>query len=157
MHSIFEYRHWIKNCITHFVCVFDWVYSITIGQRRWIGSYRGLGDQSAFGTRSSTFLSKITYLIGAAFIVATIFLFKLSIPTKSLETMVMQGTPDAQHTHEHNGQPCEHEHEQGNVPHAAGVSEDAPQVGMQKVAEEEKQTPGVEEMPATDAQKETGK
>ena len=117
----------------------------------------GLGDQSAFGTRSSTFLSKITYLIGAAFIVATIFLFKLSIPTKSLETMVMQGTPDAQHTHEHNGQPCEHEHEQGNVPHAAGVSEDAPQVGMQKVAEEEKQTPGVEEMPATYAQKETCK
>ena len=69
----------------------------------------------------------------------------------------MQGIPDAQHTHEHNGQQCEHEHEQGNVPHAAGVSEDAPQVGMQKVAEEEKQTPSVEEKPATDAQKEAGK
>ena len=95
----------------------------------------GLGDQSAFGTRSSTFLSKITYLIGAAFIVATIFLFKLSIPTKSLETMVMQGIPDAQHTHEHNGHQGEHEH--GNVPHSAGVSEDASKAGMQKVAEEE--------------------
>lgn len=97
----------------------------------------GLGDQSAFGTRSSTFLSKVTYLIGAAFIVATIFLFKLSIPTRPLETMAMQGIPDAQHTHEHNGQACEHEHEHGSVPHAAGVSDDASQVGMQKVAEEE--------------------
>ena len=144
----------------------------------------GLGDQSAFGTRSSTFLSKITYLIGAAFIVATIFLFKLSIPTRSLETMVTQEIPAAPHAHDHG------EHEHGSVPHAEGVSDDAPQVGMQKVAEEEssktglegsyhhaamkeetsqdqsmgmnpvekeKQTSSVEEMPATSAQKETGK
>ena len=93
----------------------------------------GLGDQSAFGTRSSTFLSKVTYLIGAAFIVATIFLFKLSIPTRSLETMVTQETPAAPHAHGHG----EHEHEHGSVPHAEGVSDDAPQVGMQKIAEEE--------------------
>lgn len=106
----------------------------------------GLGDQSAFGTRSSTFLSKITYLIGAAFIVATIFLFKLSIPTRHLETMAMQGIPDAEHTHEHNGQACEHEHEHehGSVPHAEGVSDDASQMGMQKVAEEESSKAGPE-------------
>lgn len=97
----------------------------------------GLGDQSAFGTRSSTFLSKVTYLIGAAFIVATIFLFKLSIPTKSLETMVTHEIPATQHTHEHGEQECEHEHEHGNVPPAAGASDDASKVGMQKVAEEE--------------------
>lgn len=98
----------------------------------------GLGDQSAFGTRSSTFLSKVTYLIGAAFIVATIFLFKLSIPTKSLETMVTQEIPAAQHTHEHS------EHERGNVPHAAGASDDASKVGMQHVAEEESSKKGLE-------------
>ncbi|MBE7445107.1 MAG: preprotein translocase subunit SecG [Planctomycetia bacterium] len=40
----------------------------------------GLGDQSAFGTRTSTFLTKVTYLIGAAFIVTTVFMFKLSVP-----------------------------------------------------------------------------
>ncbi|OHC06120.1 MAG: preprotein translocase subunit SecG, partial [Planctomycetes bacterium RIFOXYB12_FULL_42_10] len=91
----------------------------------------GLGDQSAFGTRSSTFLSKITYLIGAAFIVATIFLFKLSIPTRSLETMVTQEIPAAPHAHDHGEH--EHEHEHGSVPHAEGVSDDASQVGMQKV------------------------
>ena len=94
----------------------------------------GLGDQSAFGTRSSTFLSKVTYLIGAAFIVATIFLFKLSIPSKSLETMVTHEIPAAQHTHEHS------EHEHGSVPHADGAS----QVGMQKVAEEESSKTGLE-------------
>ncbi|MBM2835260.1 MAG: secG [Candidatus Brocadiaceae bacterium] len=98
----------------------------------------GLGDQSAFGTRSSTFLSKVTYLIGAAFIVATIFLFKLSIPSKSLETMVTQEIPAAQHTHEHS------EHEHGNVPHAAGASDDASKVGMQDVAEEESSKTGLE-------------
>jgi len=102
----------------------------------------GLGDQSAFGTRSSTFLSKVTYLIGAAFIVATIFLFKLSIPTKSLETMVTQEIPAAQHTHEHNGQACEHEH--GSAPQASGVSDDASKVGMQDVAEEESGKTGLE-------------
>ena len=146
----------------------------------------GLGDQSTFGTRSSTFLSKVTYLIGAAFIVATIFLFKLSIPTRSLETMVTQEIPAAPHAHDHG----EHEHEHGSVPHAAGVSDDDSKVGMQKVGEEglgktgpegsyhhatmkegtsqgqpmgmnpveeEKQTSSVEEKPVTGAKKETGK
>ena len=102
----------------------------------------GLGDQSAFGTRSSTFLSKITYLIGAAFIVATIFLFKLSIPTRSLETMVTQEIPAAPHAHDHGEH--EHEHEHGSVPHAEGVSDDASQVGMQKVTEEESSKTGLE-------------
>ncbi|GJQ48090.1 protein-export membrane protein SecG [Candidatus Kuenenia stuttgartiensis] len=63
----------------------------------------GLGDQSAFGTRTSSFLTQVTYLIGAAFIVATIFLFKLSSPTGDLGTMM---------THEHREpqEPQEHEH-----------------------------------------------
>lgn len=38
----------------------------------------GLADQSAFGTRTSTFLGKLTYFIGAAFIVSTLCLTKLS-------------------------------------------------------------------------------
>lgn len=97
----------------------------------------GLGDQSAFGTRSSTFLSKVTYLIGAAFIVATIFLFKLSLPTKSLETMVTHEIPATQHTHEHGEREGEHEHEHGNVPHAEGGRDATTNVGMQNVAEEE--------------------
>lgn len=101
----------------------------------------GLGDQSAFGTRTSTFLSKVTYLIGAAFIVATIFLFKLSIPTKTIDTMITQGVPESQHTHEHPG----HEgHEHGDVPHAEGKPGDTSAVGMQNVAEEEASKPAQE-------------
>jgi hypothetical protein len=65
-------------------------------------------------------------------------LFKLSIPTKSLETMVTQEIPAAQHTHEHS------EHEHGNVPHDAGASDDASKVGMQDVAEEESGKTGLE-------------
>ncbi|MBI2472310.1 MAG: preprotein translocase subunit SecG [Planctomycetes bacterium] len=98
----------------------------------------GLGDQSAFGTRSSTFLSKVTYLIGAAFIVATIFLFKLSIPTKSLETMITQEMPAAQHTHEHpaHERGGVHEHAAGEPSHATGATDAASGVGMQHVAKE---------------------
>src|SRR5574341_973721 len=61
----------------------------------------GLGDQAAFGTRTSTFLSKVTYLIGAAFIVATVFLFKLSIPSKMVDTAIKQEVPAIAHAHEH--------------------------------------------------------
>lgn len=82
----------------------------------------GLGDQSAFGTRTSTFLTKVTYLIGAAFIVATVFLFKLSVPTKTIHTMVPQEVPEAQHTH-------------GAVSHPEAKTGNAPDIGMQNVGE----------------------
>ncbi|GAN34550.1 MAG: preprotein translocase subunit SecG [Candidatus Brocadia sp. AMX2] len=90
----------------------------------------GLGDQAAFGTRTSTFLTKVTYLIGAAFIVATVFLFKLSIPTRGISTMITQEAPESQHTHNHTP------HEHGDVPHTAGNAGDTSAVGMQNVAEE---------------------
>lgn len=75
----------------------------------------GLGDQSAFGTRTSSFLTQVTYLIGAAFIVATIFLFKLSSPTGDLGTMMThehqeQQEQQEQQEHEH-GEDCDHDHE----------------------------------------------
>ena len=94
----------------------------------------GLGDQSAFGTRTSTFLSKVTYLIGAAFIVATVFLFKLSVPTKAISTMVTQEAPEAQHTHKHLAHEEQHAH--GDVPHTEGKTVDTSAVGMQNVLEE---------------------
>ena len=69
----------------------------------------GLGDQSAFGTRTSSFLTQVTYLIGAAFIVATIFLFKLSSPTGDLGTMMTHEHHEHQE-HEH-GEDCDHDHD----------------------------------------------
>ncbi|MEP9412520.1 MAG: preprotein translocase subunit SecG [Candidatus Brocadia sp.] len=93
----------------------------------------GLGDQAAFGTRTSTFLTKVTYLIGAAFIVATVFLFKLSIPAKVINTMANREIPEAQHTHQH----LAHQgHEHGDVPHTEGKAEDTSTVGMRNVTEE---------------------
>ncbi|MEK6559242.1 MAG: preprotein translocase subunit SecG, partial [Planctomycetota bacterium] len=95
----------------------------------------GLGDQSAFGTRTSTFLTKVTYLIGAAFIVTTIFLFKLSIPTKTLSTVLTEEVPAEQHAHEHLAHEGECKH--GDVPHAEGQSSNVSNVGMQDVAKEQ--------------------
>ncbi|MCF6154233.1 MAG: preprotein translocase subunit SecG [Candidatus Brocadia sp.] len=94
----------------------------------------GLGDQAAFGTRTSTFLTKVTYLIGAAFIVATVFLFKLSIPARGISTMITQEAPETQHTHNHPAHGDQHGH--GDIPHTERKAGDASAVGMQNVAEE---------------------
>ncbi len=93
----------------------------------------GLGDQSAFGTRTSTFLTKITYLLGAAFIVATVFLFKLSVPTKTIHTMVPQEVPEAQHTHKHATN--EEQHTPGDVSHPEAKTGNVSDIGMQNVDE----------------------
>ncbi|MFO0794228.1 MAG: preprotein translocase subunit SecG [Candidatus Brocadiaceae bacterium] len=93
----------------------------------------GLGDQAAFGTRTSTFLTKVTYLIGAAFIVATIFLFKLSIPTRN--TIIPMEPPTVQRSHEHPGHKGEHEH--GGVPHKEETPGETAAVGMQTVEEKQ--------------------
>ena len=96
----------------------------------------GLGDQSAFGTKTGTFLSKITYLLGAAFIVTTVFLFKLSVPVSPLKTITTHEAPLSQHTHEH-----EHEHsaQEGGYGHG-DVHQDekvdaTDNLGMQSVEE----------------------
>ena len=102
----------------------------------------GLGDQSAFGTRTSTFLSKVTYLIGAAFIVATIFLFKLSIPTKTIGTDVIQEMPAEHSEHEHLAHEGEHKH--GDVPHTEGQASDVSDIGMQNIVEERAGEPAQE-------------
>lgn len=94
----------------------------------------GLGDQAAFGTRTSTFLTKITYLIGAAFFVATVFLFKLSIPARAIQTMVPQESSEAQHAHEHHAHEEPHTHE--DVSHTGEKAGETSALGMQKVTEE---------------------
>lgn len=98
-----------------------------------LASIGGLGDQAAFGTRTSTFLTKVTYLVGAAFIVATIFLFKLSIPTRSINTLTTQETP-AQHAHDHDHN-HEGEHDHGGAPHSEPEAGKPSKFGMQNVVE----------------------
>lgn len=99
----------------------------------------GLGDQAAFGTRTSTFLTKITYLIGAAFIVATIFLFKLSINnTNMMNTRAARGIPASQHEHPMHEEEHDHDHEHAHpsIPHTKGETDKAPGVGMQSIPDD---------------------
>lgn len=94
----------------------------------------GLGDQSAFGTRTNTFLTQVTYLVGAAFIVATIFLFKMSIPAKTMDAIVTEHVPSGQHTHDENSAHPEHEgHAHGGTPHAREEKDKGSDLGMQNV------------------------
>ncbi|MDR4508898.1 MAG: preprotein translocase subunit SecG [Candidatus Brocadiaceae bacterium] len=102
----------------------------------------GLGDQAAFGTRTSSFLTQVTYLIGAAFIVTTILLFKLSVPTEKLESMITQEMPAGRHASEHDEHAGhdhgEHEgHDHGAVPDNGAETTESSQFSMQNVQEEQ--------------------
>lgn len=125
------------------ICVFM-IGSILLqsGKGGGLAAIGGLGDQSAFGTRTSTFLSKVTYLIGAAFIVTTIFLFKLTVDTRTIHTIATEEAPAAQHTHEH----LLHEegHTHGDVPVAEEAAGKTSLPGMQKVDEEQSNKSGQE-------------
>ncbi|HHT9106261.1 MAG TPA: preprotein translocase subunit SecG [Candidatus Wujingus californicus] len=94
----------------------------------------GLGDQSAFGTKTGTFLSKITYLLGAAFIVTTVLLFKLSVPVSPLKTITTHEVPLSQHTHEHEPSAHESGYGHGDV-HQDEKVDATDNLGMQSVEE----------------------
>ncbi len=97
----------------------------------------GLGDQSAFGTKTGTFLSKITYLLGAAFVVTTVLLFKLSVPESPLKTLTTHEAPLSQHTHEHEHEHSAHEEGYGHGDAHQDEKVDATDnLGMQGVGEE---------------------
>ena len=89
-----------------------------------LASIGGLGDQSAFGTKTSSLLTQVTYLLGAAFIVATILLFKLSIPVSTINPLVGHGRHESQHAHDHDV-----------VPHAEGKTGKSDKFGMQGMGE----------------------
>ncbi len=109
----------------------------------------GLGDQSAFGTRTSTFLTKVTYLIGAAFIVATVFLFKLSISTTMMHTMVPHEVSEVPHTHDHPVPEAQHVHGD-NCSHPEGQESSPTNIGMQAVEEKPSDSAAQKSSPQTD-------
>lgn len=104
-----------------------------------LASIGGLGDQSAFGTKTSSFLTQVTYLFGAAFIVATIFLFKLSIPMSAINPLIGHDSHETQHVH---GDECEHEHD--DVPHAEGKAGKTDKFGMQGMGDGKPTAPAQE-------------
>ncbi|MBI2560424.1 MAG: preprotein translocase subunit SecG [Planctomycetes bacterium] len=59
-------------------CVLVLLILLQAGKGGGLAALGGLTDQTAFGTKTGTFLSKVTYLVGAAFIVTTICLTKIT-------------------------------------------------------------------------------
>ncbi|MGQ3685388.1 MAG: preprotein translocase subunit SecG [Candidatus Loosdrechtia sp.] len=115
------------------LCVFlIGVILLQSGKGGGLAAIGGLGDQTAFGTRTSTFLTKVTYLIGAAFIVATILLFKLSMDTNIMNTKSIRETPVTQHDHDHPVHTGE-EHKHAVPPSPASETDNTSKFGMQEV------------------------
>jgi protein translocase SecG subunit len=117
------------------LCVFlIGVILLQSGKGGGLAAIGGLGDQTAFGTRTSTLLTKVTYLIGAAFIVTTILLFKLSMNTNVMNARDIRVTPVMQHDHahdhsEHDGE----EHGHAASPYKENGTDNASGFGMQDV------------------------
>ena len=107
-----------------------------------LASIGGLGDQSAFGTKTSSFLTQVTYLFGAAFIVTTIFLFKLSIPVSSINPRVGHGSHALQHEHGDEG-----DHDHNAAPHAAGKMGKKSKFEMQGAEDGKQAAPTQESIP----------
>jgi protein translocase SecG subunit len=111
----------------------------------------GLADQSAMGTQTGGILAKVTYLVGAVFIVATLFLTKLTLNSMHGTSALRQEmTTSLQHEHaghedvvdEHAGHdhaPGEHvDHPQVAVEEAVGVGKSIGMKAVDVAGEEQK-------------------
>ncbi len=103
----------------------------------------GLADQSAMGTQTGGILAKITYLVGAVFIVATLFLTKMTLTSMhGVDNIRSEMSTSLEHDHAshenavdehagHNHAPGEHvDHTQAVTENAVGA---AKSVGMKAV------------------------
>lgn len=90
----------------------------------------GLADQSAMGTQTGGILAKITYLVGAVFIVATLFLTKLTLTSiHGTDTLRREMSTSLQHDHAAHedvaGEHAGHNHAPGDVGHPQVAVEEA--------------------------------
>ncbi len=93
----------------------------------------GLADQSAMGTQTGGILAKITYLVGAVFIVATLFLTKLTLTSiHGTDTLRREMSTSLEHDH------ASHENtvdEHAGHNHAPGEHVDHPQIAAEETVE----------------------
>ncbi len=130
----------IFSCVVLVGCVL-----LQSGKGGGLAAIGGLADQSAMGTQTGGILAKVTYLVGAVFIVATLFLTKLTLNSMhGTGSLRQEMTTSLQHEHaghedvvgEHAGHdhaPGEHmghDHQQDAVEETVGVGKS---VGMQAV------------------------
>ncbi|GAX59646.1 preprotein translocase subunit SecG [Candidatus Scalindua japonica] len=96
----------IFSCVVLVGCVL-----LQSGKGGGLAAIGGLSDQSAVGTQTGGILARVTYLVGAVFIVATLFLTKMTLTSMHGVDTVRGGAPASlQHDHgEHDGAVDEHE------------------------------------------------
>ncbi|MHC4308073.1 MAG: preprotein translocase subunit SecG [Planctomycetota bacterium] len=128
----------IFSCVVLIGCVL-----LQSGKGGGLAAIGGLADQSAMGTQTGGILAKITYLVGAVFIVATLFLTKLTLNSiHGTDSLRKEMTTSLQHEHAgqegavdehagHNHAPGEHvDHSQAAV---EGVVGGEKSIGMKSV------------------------
>ena len=146
----------IFSCIVLIGCVL-----LQSGKGGGLAAIGGLADQSAMGTQTGGILAKITYLVGAVFIVATLFLTKLTLSsihgTDSLRQEMSTSLEHDHASHEnavdehagHNHAPGEHvDHSQAvvektvetvkSVGMKAGEVQETIETNVESIAEEKK-------------------
>ncbi|MCR4290795.1 MAG: preprotein translocase subunit SecG [Candidatus Scalindua sp.] len=118
----------IFSCIVLIGCVL-----LQSGKGGGLAAIGGLADQSAMGTQAGGILSKITYLIGAVFIVATLFLTKLTLTSiHGTDTLRREMSTSLEHDHAGHENAVD-EHAGHN--HAPGEHVDHPQVAVEETVE----------------------
>ncbi len=120
----------IFSCVVLIGCVL-----LQSGKGGGLAAIGGLADQSAMGTQTGGILAKITYLVGAVFIVATLFLTKLTLNSiHGTDSLRKEMSTSLQHEHEHEGVVDEH----AGHNHAPGEHVDHAQASVEEVVEEAK-------------------
>ncbi|MBC8553634.1 MAG: preprotein translocase subunit SecG [Candidatus Brocadiales bacterium] len=121
----------IFSCIVLIGCVL-----LQSGKGGGLAAIGGLADQSAMGAQTGGILAKITYLVGAVFIVATLFLTKLTLTSiHGTDTLRREMSTSLEHDHAgHENSVDEH----AGHNHAPGEHVDQPQVVAEETVEASK-------------------
>ncbi len=118
----------IFACVVLVACVL-----LQSGKGGGLAAIGGLADQSAMGTQTGGVLAKVTYLVGAVFIVATLFLTKLTLTSiHGTDTLRREMSTSMQHDHAGHEEDVD-EHAGHN--HAPGEHVDHAPVAVEKAVE----------------------
>jgi protein translocase SecG subunit len=130
----------IFSCIVLIISVL-----LQSGKGGGLAAIGGLADQSAMGAQTGGILTKVTYLVGAVFIIATLFLTKMTLTSMhGVDNIRTEMSTSLEHDHaSHEGAVDEHaghNHAPGeHVDHAQSVTENAvgtaKSVGMKAVSD----------------------
>ena len=100
MFFIFGWSTALKSALIFSCIVLIGSVLLQSGKGGGLAAIGGLADQSAMGTQTGGILAKITYLVGAVFIVATLFLTKLTLTAMhGTDTLRREMSTSLEHDH----------------------------------------------------------